>query len=262
MATLRKPFFFASIALITLAFIIEIGAPFVLPNIADQQGGNIEALVDQMLTDETIKKQYSDRLDLKADVTTFQTQNDEPPGLGIAFLALLDGLIIFTLLLIASPMFFSAKVHARIQGVSSLIASLVVIFSGIAMLFMAIGLLMIMISLFTAAPFGTIAYMAVYGFFDQSSAGITLGLLMTLKIAFAICLVASHTRFLENKSLIFIVLSSLVTTIIVSFLHGLVPGFLVSITDAIAAIVVAIIAIVWAIFFLFGSIPSIIKAIG
>jgi hypothetical protein len=58
-----------------------------------------------------------------------------------------------------------------------------------------------------------------------------------------------------------IVITSLVAGVIVSFLHGLVPTILVSITDAIAAIIVAILAALWAVFFLIGSIPSIVKTI-
>ncbi len=84
---------------------------------------------------------------------------------------------------------------------------------------------------------------------------------MIFKLAFAILLVFAHQRFLQNKGLVLIILTSLLATIIVSFLHGLVPRFLVSITDDIAAIVVAILAAIWALFFLIGSIPSIIKVL-
>jgi hypothetical protein len=73
--------------------------------------------------------------------------------------------------------------------------------------------------------------------------------------------VFAHQRFLQNKGLVLIIATSLIASIIVSFLHGLVPLFLVSITDAIAGIVVAIIAVIWGIFFLIGSIPAIIRAV-
>jgi hypothetical protein len=99
-------------------------------------------------------------------------------------------------------------------------------------------------------------YLAVYGFFNRGGAGITLGLLMTLKIAFGVCLVLAQQRFLQNRGLVLMVLTSFAATAIISFLHGLVPGFLVSITDAIGAIIVAIPAVIWAIFLLFGSLGS------
>ena len=43
--------------------------------------------------------------------------------------------------------------------------------------------------------------------------------------------------------------------------HGLVPTVLVSISDAIAGIIVAFLAALWALFFLIGSIPSIVKSL-
>ena len=86
-------------------------------------------------------------------------------------------------------------------------------------------------------------------------------LLMTLKIGFAICLVLANQRYLQNLGLDLLIVTSLIATIIIGFLHSFVPGLLVSITDAIGAIVVAIIAIIWAIILLIGSIPSIAMAL-
>ena len=49
--------------------------------------------------------------------------------------------------------------------------------------------------------------------------------------------------------------------IVVAFLHGLVPIILVSIADDLAAVILAIVAIVWAIILLIGSIPAVVKSI-
>jgi hypothetical protein len=49
--------------------------------------------------------------------------------------------------------------------------------------------------------------------------------------------------------------------VIVSLCHNIVPSFLASITDGIAGIIVLIIALVWSIFFLIGSINSVLKAV-
>ena len=110
-------------------------------------------------------------------------------------------------------------------------------------------------------PFGTIAYLIIFGNFDRSGAAIALSLIMTLKLFFAGCLVLAHQRFLQNRGLVVLILTSLLATLIIGFLHGLVPAFLVSITDAIAAIVVGILALVWAIWFLLRSIPAVAKAV-
>jgi hypothetical protein len=139
--------------------------------------------------------------------------------------------------------------------------SLLVLLTAIGLIFAAIALLFLMIGMLLAPIFGTIAYFILFGPFDRAGASATLSLTMLLKIGFAICLVLAQQRFLQNTGLVLLIATSLLASVIVSFLQGLVPGFLVSITDDIAAIVVAILAVIWAIIFLIGAIPAIIKAI-
>jgi hypothetical protein len=182
-------------------------------------------------------------------------------GMGIPYLALLDGLLVFTIGLIACSLLIPERVQGRLQGVATLIVSLIVITLGIAQIFTALGKLILMLGLLLAPIFGTIAYLIIFAGFPRGEAAFSLSLLMTLKLFFAGFLVFAHQRFLQNKGLVLLTLCSFIATIIVSFLHGFVPGFLVSITDAIAAIVVSIIAIIWAIVFLVGSIISMVKAI-
>jgi len=73
--------------------------------------------------------------------------------------------------------------------------------------------------------------------------------------------VLAQPRFLQNKGLVALILTSLLGNVVAVFLHGLVPGILVSITDDIAAIVFAVVAIIWAIILLIGSIPAIVRAL-
>ncbi|HDP90051.1 MAG TPA: hypothetical protein ENN42_08875 [Thioalkalivibrio sp.] len=188
-------------------------------------------------------------------------QQDLPtPGLGIVYLALLDGLILFTVGLIGLSLLLPERIHGRLQGITTFFFSLVVLILAITMIFIAIGLLMLMVTLLMAAPFGTLAYLATYANFEVGAAQATLGSIMTLKIAFAVLLVLAHQRFLENKGLVLIVLSSLLANVVIAFTHAF-PRFLVSITDDIGAIIVAILAAIWALVFLIGSIPAVIKAL-
>jgi hypothetical protein len=223
---LRTPFFVAALLLIVAVFLVEIGATAFL---------GAESLPEY------------DKL--------------PKPGLAIPYLALIDGLIVFTVGLMGMPLLLPERVHGRIQGVITFIVAILVLFASIVLIFTAIGLLMLMVSLFMAVPFGTLVYMGVYGEFDLAGSRATLGTLMTFKLAFAACLLLAHQRFLENKGLVLIILTSLLANIVTAFLHGLVPRFLVSITDDIAAIVVAILAALWALSFLIGSIPAIVKAL-
>jgi hypothetical protein len=184
-----------------------------------------------------------------------------PPGLGVPYLALLDGLLLFIVILMAMPLLLPDRVHAKLQGIATLIVSFLSLLGGIVLIFVALTLLMIMVTLFLAAPFGTIAYLAIYGDFSTTSAQVILNLLLLLKIVGAVCLVLAHQRFLQNKGLVLLILTSLIGNLIISFLHALVPTPLVSITDAVAAIIVAILAVIWAILLLIGSLPAIFKAI-
>jgi hypothetical protein len=153
------------------------------------------------------------------------------------------------------------RVQGRLQGIATLIVAILSLCGGIAIIFAAIAILLIMVALFLSVPFGTIAYLALYGFFDRAGASVALSLLMTLKIGFAICLVLAQQRFLQNKGLVLLIITSFIGNIIVSFLHGLVPIILVSITDTLAAIIVALIAVIWALVLLIGSLNSILKTI-
>jgi hypothetical protein len=131
----------------------------------------------------------------------------------------------------------------------------------IALIFATLVKLSIMAGLLVSPIFGTIAYLAIFGHFETGSARLMLGYIMVIKIAFAILLVISHLRFIENKGLVLILASSVAAGVIVSFCHAIVPGFLVSITDGIAGIIVLIFALVWSVVFLAGSIKSVTRAV-
>lgn len=178
---------------------------------------------------------------------------------GIFYLGILDALVLFTILLVGAPLVITHRLHGRIQGIVTFIFSLFMLIGTIAMIFAALGLLLLMVSLLLAIPFGTIVYFEEYGRFDRPAA--MLSLAMTLKIGFSVLMIMAHQRFLENKGLVLIVLTSFFGTILLSFLHGFFPRFLVSITDDIGAIVIGILTLIWALFYLVGAIPAILKAL-
>jgi hypothetical protein len=180
-----------------------------------------------------------------------------PPGLAISQMALIDGMIAFTVGLMGVSLLVPGRVHAKYQGVATLVLSLVVAIVSFAAVFLTIALLILMIALIFAFPFGTIIYMVKWGIFNRGAASITMSLIMALKIGFVVCLVLAQQRFLQNKGLVLIILTSLLANVLISFLHGLVPVVLVSITDAIAAIVVAVLAGLWSLYLLAGAIPAV-----
>jgi hypothetical protein len=183
------------------------------------------------------------------------------PGYGILSLAFLDSITLFITVLIALPMVFPKRFLGRIQGIVTLIFSILLLIADIVMIIGAFVLLILMVSLLLAPIFGTIAYLAIYGRFDTDSARNTLALVMTLKLFFALCLLLAQQSFLKNKGLVFMVLLTLLCTFLVSFLQGFVPGILASITDDIAALIVGIITAILAIIQLILSIVSVVKAV-
>jgi hypothetical protein len=189
------------------------------------------------------------------------TQGD-PPGLGIPYLALVDGILGYTLALLALALVLPQNLQAKLQGIVTVILAFFLALGSIVLIFTALAKLFLMVALFFAVPFGTAAYFAAgWGTFPRGAAAAILALLMLLKIVASICLPIAHQRFLTAKGLILLILTSFVATIIVAFLHGLVPLPAVSITDALAAIIVGILALIWAIVMLIGSIIAVVQAL-
>jgi hypothetical protein len=227
---------------ILLVFLVEVGSPLLLGG-HDATGG----LRDQAAA-------VGVPLPPDADAT-------QPPGAGIPYMALIDVVALFTVSLMGLGLLLPDRLHGRIQGVITLIASIVLIIVSLILLIIAVVLLLTMIALFFAVPFGTIAYLVIWGFFPRGDAAVLLSLLMFLKIVFAVMLVLAQPRFLQNKGLVALIITSLLANVVLAFLQGLVPIILVSIVDEVAAIVFAIVAIIWGIILLIGSIPAIVKAV-
>jgi hypothetical protein len=257
METLRKPLFAVAVALLLLAVLTEIGSSLVLP----AEG---EVVLATVLGEARRPgpAQLPDDSDVDLDdLEELRADNPAPPGLAISDMALLDGLLLLTVALMGIGLIVGERLHGRLQGVVSLVVSLLVLLASIRAVFFALGKLLVMVSLFLAPPFGTLAYMAMYGFFNRGGAVAVLSFLMLCKLGFLVCLVLAQQRFLQNKGLVLIVVTSLLANLVTAFLHALVPIFLVSITDAVAAIVAGVLAAIWALVFLVSAIVSILKAI-
>jgi hypothetical protein len=184
-----------------------------------------------------------------------------PTGKGIPALAFLDGLVCFATLMMTIELLVPDRVQSKVQGIVTVVFSLLLLLGCIKVVIEDLILLIMMVSLFVAAPFGTLAYLAIWGKFDTSGAHVALSLIMLLKLIFGVCLVLAHQGFLKMKGFVLIIATSLVANLVIAFLQGLVPMPLVSITDDVAAIIVCILAIIWAIVYLIGGIISVIKTI-
>lgn len=242
MGGLRVPFFVVAAAAIVLVVLVELGSPLLLG--AAPPSGGLAAPAGALGIE-------------PGDVGAVE----KPPGFGVRYLVLVDVIALYTIGLMAAGLVLPDGLTGRLQGLLTLVGSIVLIIVSIVLLIVVVVTLFLMIGLLVSAPFGTIAYVALYGFFPRGDAAVLLSLLMFLKVVFCVLLVLAQPRFLQNKGLVLLVLTSLVGNLVVAFLHGLVPGLLVSITDAVAAIVLAVLAIVWGIVLLIGSVPAVVKAI-
>jgi hypothetical protein len=203
-----------------------------------------------------------DEANKKANETEQQaSQASRPFGFGLRNMWLVDGLLLFTLLLIGLGVVVPPEVQARIQGLFTCFFALFVILMAIVLVFVALAAVVLMISVLVAFPFGTIIYLIAWGHFDRSGAAAVLALFFTIKLMISGAIVLAHQNFLQNLGLVLLVIGTLAANLVVSFLHGLVPGFLVSISDGVAGIVVGIVGGVLALILLIGAVFSIISAL-
>jgi hypothetical protein len=257
--TLNRPLLLLALVLIVIALGVDLGSRL-LPAVNDS---NAVGAVLQKTGDLPAFKNLSDedKTDLRGKLTSAASSPDKPPGAAIAAMALVDGIVVYGLIMLSLPMLMSQELHGRLSGPVTLIFSIVILIAAIILVITSFIKTLIMVALFTAAPFGTIAYLAIWGFFNRGGAAAILSINMMLKLGFALCLVLAHPRFLQSKGLVLMVLTSFVAILIISFLHGLVPIVLVSITDMIAAIIIGIIVAIWAVVLLIGGIMGLVRAV-
>ncbi|MFC3831626.1 MULTISPECIES: hypothetical protein [Deinococcus] len=182
------------------------------------------------------------------------------PGFGVRALALVDGVLLYTVVLMGLALVVPERVQGRVQGIVTLLLSLLLLLAVILLGLTAFVTLTVMLGLLLSF-FGFPVYLGLFGHFDRGGAAATLALLMTLKLGFAVLLVLSQPRFLQNRSLVLLTLTSVVSSLLLAWLHALVPGLLVSVTDAIGAIVIAILAFIWGVLLLIGGAVATVKSI-
>lgn len=264
--TVRLPFFYAAVALIAAVVLIEIGAGVLLNNAFSGAGSvatELNNTLDSAPSDLPVVAELREALgELDSDdMDDVSDDVSDVPGLGIPYLVAVDGVLLFTLLIILAGLILPPQTVARAQGCVTCGVSCLSLLGLIGMLFVALASLLLMVALLLAVPFGTIAYMIIYGFFNTGAAAGVLSVIMMLKIAALVCLVLAQQRFLKNLSLMLLMASSLLMTLVISLLHSLVPGFLVSITDAVGALIVGICGVIWLVVLLLGALPGVLSAL-
>lgn len=186
---------------------------------------------------------------------------ESPPGNGIGYLVLVDGFLLFSVAMLGLSFLLSQRLYGRIQGIVTLVVSVLWLLWSLVMALAAFVLLMVMIGLFVAVPFGTIAYLAIWGFFPRGDAATVLGLLLFLKLVFLGFLVFSQQKFLRITALMIHIALSFVLQLVLGLVQGLLPFVVVSIGDQLMALVVAVVAIVGSLVSLVSSLPAVVNAV-
>ena len=240
----RRPAFLIALFAMVLVVMVEIGSAFML-------GGGSPGPVGPLA---------SGMPGIPADMIE-GVDGDSPPGSGIAYLVLVDGFLLFSVVMLGVSLLVSQRVYGRVQGVVTLVFSFLWLIAAVAMAFAALGLLLVMVGLFVATPFGTIAYLAIWGFFPTGRAAAMLGLLLFLKLVFLGFLVLAQQRFLNVVPLMLHIAVSFVLQLVLGLIHGFLPFVVVSIGDQFWALVTAVVAATGALVSLVASIPAVVNAV-
>lgn len=261
---LRTPALVAALVAAVLVVGVELGGTFRASKSTFGSLGNRLAALKQTIG--TLGASGADKInsqvgDFPALEQLLGTEAQAPSSYAVAALITIDSILLFTLIMFNLPLLVSPRLVAQLQGLLSVIVGIGVILYALFTLLKVLVLVFLMLGLLLALPFGTIVYMILYGHFDTREAAAIMSTLMFLKVALTVALLIAHERFLLNIGLIALIASSIIAMIVISFLHNFLPGFLVSITDGIGAIVVTVIAIIWGIILVIGGIMGILTAL-
>lgn len=184
------------------------------------------------------------------------------PGVAIPMLALVDVFLALKLTTLALDVYLP-KVALPLAPVLHVVAGLLALIAGFLLALAMLVLLLLLVGLFLAVPFGTLAYMAAFGSFNRGGAAATLtGILIAKLVAYALVFaVLPNALRMPKKFLVPFALFAGVG-LLVSLLHGLVPIFLVTITDALAALVLAVVGLAFGLVMLVLNLVPTVKSAG
>ncbi len=255
MGELRKTPLAIAVFLLVLSVAVDLGGARVIAEFIPSGDGPLAAIEAELAEMDEDQAES-----LRSEVEGLRPDSGNP-GIALPTLAMLDGLLLLTVALMALGKLSGDRISGMVHGPATFLVSLILVIVAIVVLIVSIALLLQMLALLLAPPFGTLAYLGLFGFFARGAASIALSVSMGLKLGAAVALVVAQPKILASKGLILITATALVAGVLTNFLHGFVPIVLVSVTDAVAAILVCILTLIWSVVLLIGSIPSIVKAL-
>lgn len=250
----RKPFLVIALVFIAAVVGLEIGSAWIVVPGGATQPQLVQAMIDEGL-DEDEREEALEELRNIDDAD----RPDDPPGLAIPMMALVDGMMLLSMVGLVAALLVPHGVQGRVVPVVNLVVGILVVLGGIVAVFVALALLLLMIGLFLAPPFGTIAYLARWAAFPRGDAQALLSLILLCRLLFAGFVITASPRLLRQKGFMALAITGLLLQLLIGLLHGFAPLPLVSIVDAIAAIVVGIVAVIWALVIAIGSLVGTVR---
>lgn len=249
----RKPFLVLALVLMAVVVGLELGSSLLerpdVPREVYEQEFSRQGLDDD------------EREEALEQIAAQRQRPPEPPGIAIPLLALVDGMMLLSMAGLVLSIFAPHTVTGRVVPITNLVVGVLVVIAGIAAVLAALALLLLMVGLFLAPPFGTIAYLAKWGGFPRTQAQTLLGVILLCRLVFAGFALTASPRLLRQKGFMGLLVTGLLLQLLVGLLHGLTPLPLVSIVDAIAAIVVGVVGVGWALVIAVGSLIGSVRAL-
>ena len=188
----------------------------------------------------------------------FLARAESTPGLGIHAMAVLSAILLLQVSLYAVGQAWPALL-GRIDGIVKLVAGVLSLLAGIVLALAAFAELMVMLALLMAIPFGLPIYLVKYGDFPADAAQGLLSWVVVLCLIGGVALLLWSQHVLQSTSMILLWLSVVLLSVLLSFLIALPPGFLCALTDAIGAIVIAVVGAIWGVVVLLFGVRGVVK---
>ncbi|MDQ6613235.1 MAG: hypothetical protein M3083_00320 [Actinomycetota bacterium] len=160
--------------------------------------------------------------------------------------ALIDSLLLVTALGLGAPHIVPNRDVTSTARLGSFIGSLAVLLASVAGVVVAVARLRYLVALYLSPPFGTLSYLLLYGSFRRGGSLGAVVVLMALKVGACSAFFQAYPRATSARGLAGLALTAVAATVVTTFAYALSPTGLASITDAMAAALVALAAVLWA----------------
>lgn len=168
--------------------------------------------------------------------------------------ALLDGLLLAAAAAASLPQLFPAAEVTRGARLGSFLASLGILLGGIMVVVGATRRVRELVGLYLSPPLGTFSYLLWYSASRRSQSLVALTVLMAVKATACAALARAGVRSSAARGLFGLALTSLAATVVTAVCYAWAPADLATVTDALAAAVVGLTAVLWAGVFVSGSV--------